>query len=306
MNLEDTTTSHQRPGNATMTISMPRENRGRREFLPTVQVVAGKEMLRFITVPEGQEIILGRGQDADLVLDDPSISRKHAMIAHEEPGRLVIQDLGSTNGIAVNGYGVRRSLLRPGDLVELGAISLRLDLLTTDELSHLGRVQEKLDAAGTDPLTGLRSRAYLDTDLPRVVQRLDDTERKVSAIFIDLDHFKEVNDTYGHTVGDEVLRAVGKIVLVEVRDQDICVRYGGEEILVILPRTECDRAEEVAERIRRALVRHDWQRTADGLVVTASFGVAERLPGEPVADWVARADKALYEAKGQGRNRVVK
>lgn len=301
----DTTTTHPRPNSsATMTISLPRESRGQREFLPTLQVVAGREMLRFITIPEGQEIVLGRGQDADLVLDDPSISRRHALISYDSPGRLLIQDLGSTNGISVNGYAVRRSLLRPGDSIELGAVSLRLDLLTPDELSHLGRVQEKLESAGTDPLTGLRNRTWLAEELPRVLDRLDETERTVSGIFFDVDHFKQINDAHGHPVGDEVLRTIGKIALVEVRDQDVCVRYGGEEIFVVLPRTDAEAAGHVAERIRLAMVKHDWQRTADGLVVTASFGVAERERGESAESWIARADKAMYAAKDAGRNAV--
>ena len=289
-----------------VTVSLPREPRFRQELLPTVQVVAGEQMLRFATVPEGGEIVIGRDADADLVLDHPSISRRHAIIGYPDSGQLGIEDCGSTNGVAINGYSVRQSAVRPGDLIELGAISLRLDLFTPDELSHLRRVQEKLASADTDPLTGLKSRAYCEDDLPEALQRFDENGHQVSAIFIDLDHFKAVNDTHGHAVGDEVLRAVAKIVLVEIRDEDTCVRYGGDELLVMLPRTDRDGAEEVAERIRCSFAHHDWQRTAAGLGLTASFGVAERRLGEPVVEWIARADQVLYAAKAGGRNRVGK
>ena len=92
--------------------------------------------------------------------------------------------------------------------------------------------------------------------------------------------------------------------MVEVRDPDVFVRYGGEEIFVILPRTDARAASVVAERIRRALMKHDWHRTGDGLSLTASFGVAERNAYEEVESWIARADKAMYASKAEGRNRV--
>ena len=196
----DQTASHGRPGSG-VTVSLPREGRRRDELVAALQVVAGKEMLRFATIAEGEQVVIGRGREADLVLDDPSISRSHATIKHLEQGRLIIEDLGSTNGISINGYVVRRGVLRPGDLIELGAISLRLDLLTPDELYHLRRVQEELESADTDPLTGLKSRSYFEDDLPGVLERLDDANRGLSAIFIDLDQFKQVNDRHGHPVG---------------------------------------------------------------------------------------------------------
>ena len=200
MDGEDRAASHRRPGSG-VTVSLPREGRCRYELLAVLQVMAGKEMLRFATIAEGEQVVIGRGSEADLVLDDPSISRSHATIKHPEQGRLIIEDLGSTNGISINGYVVRRGVLRPGDLIELGAISLRLDLLTPDELYHLRRVQEELESADTDPLTGLKSRSYFEDDLPGVLERLDDANRGLSAIFIDLDQFKQVNDRHGHPVG---------------------------------------------------------------------------------------------------------
>ncbi|MAG32753.1 MAG: GGDEF domain-containing protein [Deltaproteobacteria bacterium] len=288
----------------TMTISILQPTQRLREMLPTLQVIHGKELLRFITIPEGQEVVIGRGAEADLVLDDPSISRRHALVRHIGEGQITVHDLHSTNGTAVNGHPVTQTTLHAGDHVEVGSVGMRLDLSSPDELSHLGRVQEKLAAADTDPLTGLHNRRFLESDLPSMLDRLDKNGKPVSAIFIDLDRFKVINDEHGHAVGDEVLASVAKIALIEVRDHDFCVRYGGEEVLVVLPRTVENHAAEIAERIRKAISRHEWERTSEGLLVTASLGVAERRLGEDLCRWLGRADAAMYAAKGEGRNRV--
>lgn len=287
-----------------VTMSLPRGVSQQRALVPTLQVIAGREMLRFVTVESGEKAVVGRGSECDLVLDDPSISRQHAEVSFPAPGRLMIKDLGSTNGVSVNGYAHASGPLRPGDLIELGTVSLRLDLLTRDELAHLRRVAAKLEAIGTDPLTGLRNRLWIDEELPGVLQRMDETERRVSGVFVDIDQFKQLNDQHGHVVGDAALRTMARIVLLELRDQDVCVRHGGDELFVVLPRTDGTAAAEVAERIRAAIARHDWSRTVDGLVVTASLGVAERVAGEDAGAWIARADRAMYAAKEAGRNGV--
>ena len=127
----------------------------------------------------------------------------------------------------------------------------------------------------------------------------------MSCMFVDADHFKTVNDTYGHGVGDEVLQAIARLLMLQVRDSDPCVRYGGEEFLVFLPGAAETTALEVAERLRRSISGHDWERTVSGLSVTASIGVAQFDNSMKTAEaLVAKADEALYEAKEQGRNQI--
>ncbi|MED5374331.1 MAG: GGDEF domain-containing protein [Myxococcota bacterium] len=288
----------------TMKLSLPRERRLRRVAIPTVRVVAGPDMLRFASLGAEERIVVGRDEAAGLVLTDASVSRNHALLQCDDQGEVTVQDLGSTNGTAVNGQQVSRALLRPGDHLEVGAVSLRLDLLGLDELAHLRRVLERLEAAGHDPLTGLHTRTYLADELPELVQRCDDANAPCSMIFGDVDHFKNINDTWGHAVGDEVLRGISRLLLLGIRDTDAAVRYGGEELAIFLPGSSASATTEVAERLRRSVAGHDWARTAGGLKVTISFGVAERLPGESIADWMERADQAMYQAKRGGRNRV--
>ncbi|MCB9763642.1 MAG: GGDEF domain-containing protein [Alphaproteobacteria bacterium] len=287
-----------------MKLSLRRGRRVRRVAIPTLRVVAGRDMLRFATLNGGQRLVIGREETCGLVLTDASVSRNHAAVTCDEQGEVTVQDLGSTNGTAVNGRPVSRALLRPGDHLEIGAVSLRLDLLSLDELEHLGRVLERLQAANTDPLTGLLTRAFTQGQLPALVDRCADAQLPISVIFCDIDRFKSINDTYGHAVGDEVLTAIARLLLLGVRDTDACVRYGGEEILVFLPGSDVDNAVDVAERLRRSIAAHDWNRTGVGLRVTASFGVAQRRDDEDLDQWLKRADDAMYTAKRTGRSKV--
>lgn len=290
-----------------MKLSLPRQRRLKRMSIPTLRVVAGPDLLRFVSLSPGEEMVIGREDRAGLPLSDASVSRQHTMVSCDANSEITVQDLGSTNGTAVNGHTVHRALLRPGDHLEIGAVSLRLDLLGLDELAHLGRVLDRLAAANRDPLTGLHTRAYLEDDLPAMLDRCANADIPVSIIFADIDGFKNINDTYGHSVGDEVLVGIARLMMLGVRDSDPVVRYGGEEIVVYLPGSDEAGALDVSERIRRNIAGHDWGRTASGLKVTTSFGVAERRShDEPLSAWMERADKALYAAKRSGKNKVLR
>lgn len=272
--------------------------------IPTLRVVAGRDMLKYATIAAEDQIIIGRDEAAELRLTDVTVSKRHARVISDESGTITVEDLHSTNGTAVNSKPITRTLLRPGDHLEVGGVSLRLDLLTLDELGHLGRVVQRLEASNRDALTRLLTRAFLEEDLPQLVDRCQRAGLPLSCAFVDVDRFKDVNDRYGHQIGDEVLVTISRLIMLSVRDNDPGVRYGGEEILVFLPGSPERGAMDVAERVRRAIASHDWDRTAPGLRVTASFGVAELVADEEVRHWIKRADQALYEAKRAGRNRV--
>ena len=271
---------------------------------PTLRVRAGRFMLQFAAVRPGEPIIIGRDESADLRIQDLTVSKRHARVEATGSDTVRLHDLGSTNGTTVDGLRVNTAQLRPGDQVEVGAIGLRLDLLSDDELRHLARVVARLESANRDPLTGLLNRVWLDDELPALVDRYDRAGLPMTCAFVDVDHFKQVNDNFSHAVGDEVLSAIARLLMLGVRDSDPCVRYGGEEILLFLPGSDEVDALDAAERIRSSIATHDWGRTAAGLAVTASFGVAERKRGEPIRDWLDRADATLYAAKAAGRNRV--
>ena len=183
----------------------------------------------------------------------------------------------------------------------------------------------------TDPLTGMYNRRYLDRRLSEELQRARRYEVPFSIFLLDIDYFKKVNDVYGHQLGDMVLQKLRTVIVDSVRELDVVVRYGGEEILVILPSTKVEAALELAERLRQnieetMMVEPDpdkerppgmdapvplasgMEKERSAISVTVSIGVAGyRFSDEPdTADMIIqRADQALYQAKGQGRNRVV-
>jgi diguanylate cyclase (GGDEF)-like protein len=172
-------------------------------------------------------------------------------------------------------------------------------------LSNLKLRTSLQDQAMSDGLTGLYNRRYMDEALVHELQRSRRDQRPVSLAMIDVDHFKRFNDQYGHDAGDAVLKAIGGVLMENIRGYDIACRYGGEELALILPGCDVADAESRVQQVRIAVER---MMVRNGLVdlptVTISVGVAHALGGS-ASTLIRRADEALYEAKRGGRNRVV-
>lgn len=169
-------------------------------------------------------------------------------------------------------------------------------------------VQHTIEMAVTDPLTGLYNRRYLDTHMQLLMERSVKRERPLSVLVIDIDRFKSVNDAHGHDVGDIVIREFAKRIRLTIRGIDLACRYGGEEFVVVLPDTDADTAQTIAERLRLRIATEPFEvgREALRLNVTASVGLSALSRASETADLLLkRADMALYEAKNSGRNRVV-
>lgn len=183
-----------------------------------------------------------------------------------------------------------------------------------DQLRDLGR---KLNAVGEqlreaesqlelDALTQLYNRAGLDKQLLRAVDMADLFEQYTSLVMLDIDHFKAINDDYGHQAGDHVLREIGKRCLrCFPGKSEFVARYGGEEIAILIPQVEVEKAAADARHLLEVIAERPMEHGGERFFVTASAGVARIQPGEGAAAWVGRADKALYEAKATGRDRVV-
>ena len=164
----------------------------------------------------------------------------------------------------------------------------------------LNQEQQVLEERLTrDPLTGVLNRDGLAPVFKHNWSA--DYTPLLSLIFIDIDHFKKINDTYGHNIGDQVLLAFAQTLSENTRTQDLLARWGGEEFVLACPETALENALGLAEKLRRAIEESEWPKN---LQVTASFGVAQLLPEESPTEFIARADKALYAAKAQGRNCV--
>ena len=157
-----------------------------------------------------------------------------------------------------------------------------------------------------DYLTGLYSRGVLDTIMERELARCMRHDSKLSILFFDLDNFKDVNDTYGHAAGDECLAGVAKIIKKSIRTEDTAVRYGGEEVVVILPQTDKMQALSIGERIRKRVAEACFIGRGERYSITMSGGlVSYPMDGEDRADLLEKADRAMYQAKSAGKNNIV-
>ena len=197
---------------------------------------------------------------------------------------------------------------KPFDNEELLArvrVHYRLKILQ-DELRDANKRLEAL--ADTDGLTGLYNRRYFDALLLRELQRTARYKTPVGVVLLDIDHFKYVNDTFGHPMGDEVLKNVAKLVNAGIRVTDCAARYGGEEIAIVFTQTTQQGVADVTERLRQALEQFEHSYEGQRVKRTASFGVGvidgKGVPLTP-KELVERADRALYRAKRGGRNQVV-
>ncbi|MDL2407233.1 PleD family two-component system response regulator [Rhizobium calliandrae] len=205
--------------------------------------------------------------------------------------------------LGVNDYIVRP--LDPNELVARCLTQIRRKRYN-DRLR--ASVQHTIELAVTDALTGLNNRRYLDNHLKILFNRSLTRGRPLSVLITDIDRFKQVNDTYGHDAGDEVLREFAARIRSTVRGADLACRYGGEEFVVVMPDTSAEVSAAVAERLRAAVQTMPFTLRASGIAldVTASFGIASRLETvETPEQLMKHADRALYEAKNAGRNRVV-
>lgn len=167
--------------------------------------------------------------------------------------------------------------------------------------------QESLSLAVTDKLTRLYNRHYLDTHLKNLISQSLASGRPMSLMIMDMDHFKAVNDTYGHDVGDEVLVKLAEIIVKTIRSADLAARYGGEEFVVLMPETDAARAFEAAERLRKRVEATPFEISHPDrkIIKTLSIGHATILPTDVPETLLKRADAALYEAKNTGRNKVL-
>jgi diguanylate cyclase (GGDEF)-like protein len=200
-------------------------------------------------------------------------------------------------------FSVRPARFTPEDAQLLWILALVAENLLTRETEN----ESLLRFAFTDFLTGLRTRGYFEQQLEMEIKRASRKRQTLALLMLDIDHFKALNDTYGHHVGDQVLREVGALLLKDMREADTVARYGGEEFVMILPETSATGARHVAQKVRRAMERANLSGPVEASRhVTISIGYAI-FPRDAATkrDVIDFADRALYEAKRQGRNRVV-
>jgi len=289
-------------GTVTLHLSDLANARAARVQRPFLIVFAGGTAGRMLQV--GNQLTIGRGQDQMLRLQGEGVSRRHARLFRDGDDHVWIEDLGSTNGTLVNGTKLTAPrALQDGDQIQVG-VNMLLKFSLQDEAQ--ARFQQELyEAALRDPLTNAYNRRVF---VERLEQDLSHAERhgeQLSLLLFDLDHFKSVNDTYGHLAGDKVLVEFSELVLEGVRREDLFARYGGEEFAMACRSTTLVAAAGLAERIRDGVASRRFEFDGQLIPVSVSIGVATVRAEDTVESLIDRADKALYRAKRDGRNRVV-
>ena len=276
----------------------------RARLQPVLTILSGLQAGKTIILEE-EHITIGRDAKCDVVLIDSGISRKHACIEQSETGDVQLTDLGSTNGVRVNGDLVERHALLPGDKIQLGPETLiKYRVEDPDEV----RVRiEQYDRSIRDDLTGIYNRRHFSASLERELGYVDRRGSSSNVVLLDIDHFKRVNDTYGHIEGDRILVGLAKTVSECIREEDIFARWGGEEFAIMLRNLSQERTFRAAERIRLKIAEMVFDCDGNRVSVTASLGISEVRQEEGLtSEEVLRiADERLYRAKKLGRNRTV-
>jgi diguanylate cyclase (GGDEF)-like protein len=288
---------------------------GRTQAVPKPEDSGGAVLLHAsLVVIDGWEIgrrfelgrprmVIGRNLDCEICLPLASISRKHALIEHQEDGDrcwIKLTDHGSTNGVFVNGEETPETALRSGDVVRLGEVAMKFVLGDSAE----GRFyHEMLRRLRYDDLTGLLTRESFRSAVEEILARPKTNTHCLA--MTDLDGLKAVNDAHGHLAGAAVIREMGVLMRELLGPKDYGGLYGGDEAMLLFTDTNLDAARQRAEALRRRIESHRFEFEGRVVAVTISQGLAEwPVHGRTHRELVAAADRALYAAKAAGRNCV--
>ena len=282
-----------------------------RDLRPALVFLSGE--LIAVPIPlEREEVSLGRSLRADVRVNDPKVSRNHAKINtvfnHERRAvEYVLTDCASRSGTLLNGEPIESETLQHGDKITIGSHILRFDLLDEIDREYQRQIHRLISH---DDLTGLLSSRSFFSELRRETARAKAEKRRLCVLMMDVDHFKDVNDTYGHLTGSKTLEEIGQCVAGIMRSGDAAARFGGEEFAAFLLDAEVAQGLVAAERIRSSIETGLFSVIRQGKPagehrVTISIGVST-FPddsSDPI-ELVEMADSALYRAKREGRNRV--
>ncbi len=276
---------------------------GPRRDRPCLTVLTGTSTGHIYKLAHGSHVI-GRKESSELRITDDGISRQHARVRCE--GDLIfVEDMGSRNGTYVNGRLIKDPTpLHDGDKIQVGRTTV-IRFALHDELDESFH-DNLLSSALRDPLTKLFNKRYLMDRLDSELKFAHRHETAVSILMLDLDHFKRINDSYGHLAGDAVLVQLATVLVKAVRNEDVVARFGGEEIVIILRSISLELALTLGERLRKTVERETVVHNDKSIEATVSIGVAgfPSTRAETVDQLIEAADKALYRAKHAGRNTV--
>lgn len=274
-------------------------------YEPYLIQISGRETGRMFNLKASKTVKLGRDASCQIILDDPHISRFHAEIIIRNNADIVLRDSGSTNGVFVNGRKVTEQALLDGDKILIGT-RLYFKFCYQDAVEQTYQ-QNLFRAANMDSLTQLYNKKYFVDILSKEFSFARRNNQDLSLMMIDIDHFKQMNDTHGHVAGDVVLKAVGQYLQKHLRLENTACRFGGEEFAVILRNVNGEQAFHIAERLRKEIETSKVVFKQKELSITISIGISTLSDEhyDTIEDFIQSADEALYEAKEKGRNRTI-
>ncbi len=274
-------------------------------FHPILICISGPQRGVRLRLQE-KETVIGRSRSVDFQISDAGASRRHVLVSYEnhdaadELPVCFVEDLESRNGTELNGKKIEsRTRLAERDRITIGRTVLGFFLRDEEELLQEESIYEQ---ATRDLLTGLHNRRQMVAFMRHYFERAQRGTSDLCLLFVDADHFKAVNDNYGHLVGDEVLRHMARLLSNHCRSSDLIARWGGEEVAIVLPDTLLDHASQLAERLRRAIDESVVRTAEESVSFTISIGGTQLRPTDTLDTLFQRADENLYLAKEGGRN----
>ncbi len=290
----------------TLVQSISAQNPLQIEHTPSLLMISGAELGRSFALVQ-DEFLIGRASQCDLPIEDDLVSRHHCKIVRK-PSGIELTDLKSTNGTLVNGKKIEGTkILAEGDQIQVGTTTiLKFAMQEEVEANFFGKL---FDAATRDFLTSTYNKKFFVERLRDEFSFAQRHQRDLAILIIDIDHFKKVNDTHGHLVGDITLKKVAHHLLSHTRKDDLVSRFGGEEFVILMRDVNLEQARILAEQLRKGVSEIEMKSNSKSFRVTVSVGVAT-LNAENSSQFtkfenlISSADEKLYEAKNTGRNKV--
>ena len=249
-------------------------------------------------------LIIGRSAAADIQVEQDAVSRNHCRLTNDGQS-IRVDDLDSTNGTYVNDRLVKQHTLRDGDFLKVGRSIFKF--LSGDNIEAAYH-EEIYRLTTMDGLTQVYNKRYFIETLERELGRAQRYQRELSLLMFDIDHFKKINDTFGHLAGDAILRDLAATVKEHTRHEDMLSRYGGEEFAIVLPEIDRKHAMIFGEKICSLVSSTTFKFEGTVIPLTISIGISTMptdLKLRDSSEFIKMADENLYRAKEQGRNRVV-
>ena len=272
---------------------------------PVLVMISGPQLGRSFNIDK-EEFMIGRVENCDLQVEDDLVSRHHCKILLTPDGAQIV-DLASTNGTLVNGRRVDKVFLKEGDQLQVGSITIfKFSMQGEAESKFIG---ELFTAATKDFLTNTYNKRFFQERLESEFFYTLRHGANLSVMVLDIDHFKNVNDSYGHIVGDTTLKLVAQHLSISTRKDDFLARFGGEEFVILMRDCDLEQARTLAEHLREGIEKLTIKANQTEFKISISIGVAtitslNQKTFTSAQSLLQRADEQLYKAKQTGRNRV--